>query len=98
MLQLKVLVREHLAVDRLAASTITAGKVTSLDHKVLDNAVEGRTLVSEALLSSGQSPEVLGSLGGRLAIETNDNATKLLITVGNVEVDLVGNLWSVCSL
>tara|TARA_R110002003_G_scaffold384_4_gene19292 strand:+ start:27642 stop:27773 length:132 start_codon:yes stop_codon:yes gene_type:complete len=33
-------------------------------------------------------PEVLRSLGNGLAIETNGNTTKLLIAMGDIEVDL----------
>lgn len=38
------------------AQTITLGEVTTLNHKVLDDTVESRALVAEALLASGQSP------------------------------------------
>jgi hypothetical protein len=37
--------------------TVVVGEVTTLDHEVLDDTVEGRALVSEALLASGQSAE-----------------------------------------
>jgi hypothetical protein len=77
---------------RLATSAVTLGKVTTLDHELLDDAVEGRALVTEALLASGQSPEVLGRLGHRLAVETHDNAAERLIAMRDVEVDLVGDL------
>jgi hypothetical protein len=33
-------------------------------------------------------PEVLSGLGDGLAVEADDDAAELLITVGNVEVDL----------
>ena len=39
-LQLEVLICELLSVDGLAAGAITVGEVTSLDHEVLDDAVE----------------------------------------------------------
>jgi hypothetical protein len=61
-LQLEVLIGELVAVDGLATSAVTLGKVTTLDHKVLDDTVEGRSLVTEALLASSKSSEVLGSL------------------------------------
>lgn len=76
----------------LATSAITLGEVTALDHELLDDTVEGRALVAEALLASGESPEVLGSLGNRLAIETHDDAANLLVAMLDVEVDLVGDL------
>lgn len=40
MLEFKVLVFEFLAVDGFAAGTVEGCEVTSLDHEVLDDAVE----------------------------------------------------------
>ena len=37
------------------APTVTASKVTTLDHEVLNDTMEGRALVAKALLASGQS-------------------------------------------
>jgi len=65
-----------------------------LNHKVLDNTVERRTLISKTLLSSSQSSKVLGSLWCSLAIETDDDSPHGLIPVIDVEVDLVCNLWT----
>lgn len=45
-------------VSTLRNYTIVVGKVTTLDHKVLDDTVEGRALISEALLASGKSTKV----------------------------------------
>ena len=44
MLQLKVLIRKLLAVDRLATSAVAASKVAALAHKVRDHAVKRRAL------------------------------------------------------
>lgn len=54
--------------------------------------MEGRALITEALLASGESAEVLGGLGDGLAVEAHDNAAEGLVTLLNVEVDLVGDL------
>ena len=40
-----------------------------LTHEVGDNSVEGGALVAEALLSSAQGTEVLGSLGDHVIAE-----------------------------
>lgn len=63
--------------------------IPSLDHELLDNAVESGALVAEALLASSKSTEVLSSLGDRLAVEADCDTAELLIAVGDVEVDLV---------
>ena len=73
----------------LATSAVTLGEVTTLDHKVLDDTVERRALVTETLLASSQSTEVLSGLGDGLAVETHDNTTErlLVLALDNVEVD-----------
>lgn len=50
-LELEVLVGELGAVDALAAPTVARGKVSTLDHKVLDHAVEGGALVAKVILA-----------------------------------------------
>jgi hypothetical protein len=40
-LQLEVLIGELVSVDGLATSAVALGKVTTLDHEVLDDTVEG---------------------------------------------------------
>lgn len=54
-LELEVLIGELLAVDGLAASSVTICEITTLDHELLDDTVEGRALISEALLAGSQS-------------------------------------------
>lgn len=76
----------------LATSAVALGEVAALDHKVLDDTVEGRSLVAEALLAGGESAEVLSSLRDSLAIETKGDTAEVLIAVLNVEVDLVSDL------
>lgn len=68
------------------------GEVSSLDHEVCDNTVEGRLFISEALLSSGQRSEVLSGLRDGLAVKTHHNATQGLVAMADIEVNLVGNL------
>lgn len=65
------------------------GEVTTLDHELLNDSVESRSLVSEALLASAESTEVLRGFGDGLAIETNDNSSQSLITVLDVKEDLI---------
>lgn len=62
MLELKVLIRELVAVNALAASAIALGEVTALNHELLDHTVEGGALVAVALLAGSKGTEVLGGL------------------------------------
>ena len=85
-------------LTRLATSTVALGEVTTLDHELLDDTVECRALIAVALLAGGQSAEVLRGLGDGLAIEAHDDAAEGLIAVGDVEVDLVGDLGALGGL
>lgn len=82
----------------LATGTVTLGEVTTLNHEVLDDAVEGRALVTEALLTGSKGTEVLSGLGNGLAVESHNDAAELLLAMLNVKVDLVGDLWAFCGL
>ena len=68
--------------------TITIGEVTALDHELLDDSVEGRSLVTEALLSCAQCTEVLGRPGNGLPVETNDDSAQFLIPMRDIKIDL----------
>ena len=68
-LQTEVLVLKLVAVDRLSSGSISSGEVSSLTHEVGDDTVEAGALVAEALLSSAQGTEVLGSLGDHVIAE-----------------------------
>lgn len=70
--------------------TITIGEVTTLDHELLDDSVESRSLVTEAFFPCAQSTEVLSGLGDRLPVETNHNSAQFLISMCNIKVDLKG--------
>jgi hypothetical protein len=48
--------------------TIPVCKVTSLDHEILDDTVEGGSFISKALLAGRERAEVLGGLGSGLAV------------------------------
>jgi len=72
---LEVLICKLLAVDRLATSAITTSEVTTLQHELRDDSVEGRALVTEALLAGAESTEVLGSLGNYIVVEDEVDPT-----------------------
>ena len=75
-----------------ATSTIALCEITTLNHESLNDTVESRALISESFLSRGQSTKVLSSLWDGLAVKTDHNATHFLISMGDVEEDLVSDL------
>lgn len=76
MLSSELLVSELAAVDRLAASAVADSEVTALQHELLDDTVELRALISEldallsnTLLASAESAEVLSGLGDEVVVK-----------------------------
>ena len=56
---------------------IATGEVTTLEHELRDDTVERRALVSEALLTSAESAEVLSGLGDVLIEEVEVDTLSL---------------------
>jgi len=75
----KILVLKLLAVDRLAASSISASEIATLKHELRDDAVELGVLVTETLLASAKSTEVLDGLGNDLIVEDEIDSTLLAL-------------------
>jgi len=84
--ELEVLIRELRAVDGLPSGAVAVGEVTTLDHEALDDTVECRALIAEALLATRESAEVLSSLGDCLAVKPDDDAPQGLVAMGDVKV------------
>jgi hypothetical protein len=57
---------------------VAASEVSTLKHELGDDAVEGRTSVSEAFLAGAESTEVLSSLGDNVVVEDEVDAAGLL--------------------
>lgn len=77
-LELEVLVGELLAVNGAATGAVATGEVTTLEHELGDDAVEGRGDVALALLALGELTEVLGGLGDDVVEELELNAAGLV--------------------
>ena len=83
--ELEVLIGELGAVDRLTTGTVTGGEVTTLEHELGDDTVEGRALVTETGSTSAELTEVLGSLGDYVIVELEGNASHRGAVLGDVE-------------
>lgn len=88
MLEGKVLIGEFLSVDRFASRSISASKVTALNHEIRDDAVELAILESESFLACAEGAEVLGRLRDDIGVEQELNASGNLAANGNVEKNL----------
>jgi len=60
---------------------VAAGKVTTLEHEIRNDAVESRALVAEAVLAGAQLTEVAGGLGDDVIVESESDAAALLCFV-----------------
>lgn len=83
--KLKVLVLKLVAVDRLSAGAVAAGKVTTLAHEARNDAVELACLEAEALLAGAQRAEVLTSLRNNITSELHNDTAGRLASDVNVE-------------
>ena len=101
--ELKVLIGKLVSVNALSASAVALGKVTTLDHELLDHSVklgalvvEWLSCISKTLLASAEGAEVLGRLWDDVVVKLKDNATNRLVVDGNVEECLlaISVLWS----
>lgn len=61
-LELEVFIGKLVAVDGLSTGTVSVGEITTLQHKVGDDSVEGGTGVAETLFTGAQGSEVGGGL------------------------------------
>lgn len=86
MLKLEVLVVELGAIDRLPTSSIASSEITSLDHELLDNSVEGRSLIRKGsasfclpLLASTEGTKVLSCFGDNIIVQLEGDSSFSLV-------------------
>lgn len=84
-LELKILVLELVAIDRLATSAVVVGEVAALAHEVWNDTMERAVLEAEALFACAQCTEVLSGLGYHIGVELHDDPTEGLTISSDVE-------------
>ncbi len=89
----KIFICKLFAVDAFPTSTVMIGKVSTLDHKVLNNSMEGAPLVMErfaqlavTLFTRAQTSEVLGRPRGNILIQLHNDPAKGFISMFQVKV------------
>ena len=67
MLKLEVFVFEFVSINWLSSSSVSSGEISSLDHEVGDNSVEGATGVfASRVVAFTQSDEIFNSFRDNL--------------------------------
>lgn len=61
------------------ATYVTAGEVTTLGHEVANHTVELGSSVTESLLTSAESTEVLSGSGDNIVVEVEVDTTPVLV-------------------
>ena len=68
-------------------TNVATGEVTSLEHELRDNAVEGRASVSETLLAGAESAEILGGLGDNVVVKLEGHSAFACLADADVKID-----------
>ncbi len=96
MLELEGLVVEFLTVNALAAGPVVVGKVSALEHELLDHSVEsaslvvqGRSGLADSLLTGAKSPEVVTSPRSDIVKQLDHDPAELFVLAidSNVQED-----------
>mmetsp|Transcript_898 Transcript_898/g.1859 ORF Transcript_898/g.1859 Transcript_898/m.1859 type:complete len:303 (+) Transcript_898:284-1192(+) len=95
MLNLEIFIRKFLSINRFPTGTIGIGKVSTLNHKVLNYAMEGRSLIMErlsrnsiALLSRAECSKVLSCFWSHISIQLHHNPPQTLLTLLHIKVHM----------
>ncbi len=95
MTELEVLILELVAIYGLTTTAIAHGEIASLEHEVLNHAVEARALVvqrltalASALLARAERAEVFRRLRCQVAAEDHLNASSAAASNCHIEENL----------
>lgn len=92
MLQCKIFIIKAFTINTSPTSTIVLLEVPALNHKVLDDPVEGAALVAVPFLTSAERTEVVDGLRYDLSEEPDDDAARRLPADLHVEEALARHL------
>ena len=87
MLDGEILILKVPAVDGSTASAIAFCEVSALDHKILDDAMKRRALVTGFRALGGKLVEVSSRLWDLVAVQTYENAAERLLSLLDIEED-----------
>lgn len=68
------------------------GEVTTLQHEVGDDTVEGGAGIAEAVFAGGELTEVLRGLGNNVVVELEDDAASIRAVNVDIELQMQGSV------
>ena len=77
---------EFLAVDGPATGAVVPGEITALKHELRDHTVETGACIAEAVLASGELPEVSCSYGDLIVKQLENDSAQGVAVDGDVEL------------
>jgi len=94
---IEVLICELLAINGFAASAVSAGEITTLQHEVWNYTVEFGSSITIVLtgggvLASAELTEILGSSGDDIIIELEDDTTSIRAVNFDIELCKMGSM------
>ena len=96
--EVEVFVSKSLAMDGMAASSVSFGEITTLNHEIRDDAMEGATHIGELvsvvkLESSAKLYKVMNSHRDYLSIQINFDVSCLLSTDSDAHGHLISDFF-----
>lgn len=82
---------ELVAIDRFTARAVTAGEVTTLEHELGDDTVEGRSRVTKTMDAGSELAEVLGCYRHDVVVELEDDASSVLVVDCDVKLGKINS-------
>jgi hypothetical protein len=84
-LEVKILVGEFFAVDRLAPGAVASRKIAPLAHEARNDAMESAPFEAKAFFARTQRPKILGRLGHDVRTQLHHDAPQLFAVRRDVE-------------
>eukprot|EP00521_Asterionellopsis_glacialis_P018879 CAMPEP_0195329772 /NCGR_PEP_ID=MMETSP0708-20121125/11644_1 /TAXON_ID=33640 /ORGANISM="Asterionellopsis glacialis, Strain CCMP134" /LENGTH=194 /DNA_ID=CAMNT_0040397929 /DNA_START=111 /DNA_END=692 /DNA_ORIENTATION=+ len=91
----EIFIGKFFTENRFSSCTISSGKVTTLNHKILDDTMEGTIFVMQgctlgpcSLFSRTKSSEIFSCLRNNILVQLHHNPSKIFLTVLDIKKDM----------
>mmetsp|Transcript_27692 Transcript_27692/g.36078 ORF Transcript_27692/g.36078 Transcript_27692/m.36078 type:complete len:216 (-) Transcript_27692:482-1129(-) len=91
----EIFIGKFFTENRFSSCTISGGKVTPLNHKILDDTMEGTIFVMQgctlgpcSFFSRTKSSEIFSCFRNNILVQLHDNPSKIFLTVLDIKKDM----------